>query len=542
MVISRPCIHPDCPPRTGFIRGQYESVEFIREIPKKPKKISSSMTDLAKIARSAETAQAHNSTAHNLEQDSKTSGPDGISGEHPSPAAAQETIQETRKRGKTVSYAESKAFDAKDAGATHTGLDNDEDETNPVEWIMITRSDPGGNVPRFMVERGTPGGIVADASKFLDWACKKEHQEDDVEALEEGNTELIKQKTRQELDEYEANGQLNGKDGSAEVEPPAVAVPRKLSVPLVPLVPEENHHSGLLSTISDAAYAGIESYAPQAVINRLPGHQHTQSMSSTLPNIPEDNLQNGEIGVQRSPSTSSASSIGSFASAEDYLGNNDDSSVKSLDVNSQSRSSTMKGTAHLSPQERELAKLEERKRILNEKFAKSREQGLKNKEDLTTKEEDRVRKSEEKHAREIRKQEEKYKKEVARLEDKRRKEAAKIEDRKRKAEDKDEKARLSREKEEAKQQLEIVSKERDLLQEQVRLLQKENTSLVVRLGKLEEGKDLLREVKSEIEGNRSRSSSLRRPKGTPPEKVKEATVLGGEKKEAMEALHQGDKK
>jgi hypothetical protein len=33
MVVSKPCIHPDCPERDGFIRGQYQSVEFIREIP-----------------------------------------------------------------------------------------------------------------------------------------------------------------------------------------------------------------------------------------------------------------------------------------------------------------------------------------------------------------------------------------------------------------------------------------------------------------------------------------------------------------------------
>ena len=33
MIISKPCVHPAAPPRDGYIRGQYESVEFIREIP-----------------------------------------------------------------------------------------------------------------------------------------------------------------------------------------------------------------------------------------------------------------------------------------------------------------------------------------------------------------------------------------------------------------------------------------------------------------------------------------------------------------------------
>ena len=32
MVVSKPCVHPHCPPRQGIIRGQYESVELIREV------------------------------------------------------------------------------------------------------------------------------------------------------------------------------------------------------------------------------------------------------------------------------------------------------------------------------------------------------------------------------------------------------------------------------------------------------------------------------------------------------------------------------
>ena len=43
------------------------------------------------------------------------------------------------------------------------------EEEEGVEWVMVTRSDPGGSVPRWMVERGTPGGIVRDAGRFLGW-------------------------------------------------------------------------------------------------------------------------------------------------------------------------------------------------------------------------------------------------------------------------------------------------------------------------------------------------------------------------------------
>jgi hypothetical protein len=100
MVISKPCEHPDAPARQGYIRGKYESVEFIREIPSARQRNPSRSID--------------------------------------------------------------------------TQWDDDNVGQNPVEWIMVTRSDPGGNVPRWMVERGTPPSIVADVKKFLDWACYKD--------------------------------------------------------------------------------------------------------------------------------------------------------------------------------------------------------------------------------------------------------------------------------------------------------------------------------------------------------------------------------
>jgi hypothetical protein len=78
------------------------------------------------------------------------------------------SVVETRTRGHTISFDKSRGFTAKGEGMD-VPREDDESECNPVEWIMITRSDPGGSVPRFMIERGTPGGIVADASKFLNW-------------------------------------------------------------------------------------------------------------------------------------------------------------------------------------------------------------------------------------------------------------------------------------------------------------------------------------------------------------------------------------
>lgn len=522
IVISRPCTHPDCPPRDGFIRGQYESVEFIREIPKKSKKASST-TDLLKVARPREdTPPLEKELLRHTERNLKVSGEDVVDGDGQlAPAAADEVASESRKRGKTISFAGSRGASAKGEAMDDPDA-HDDAETNPVEWIMITRSDPGGSVPRFMVERGTPGSIVADASKFLDWACKKEHPEDEVEALEKGDIEHVQGKTREGLEAYDTNGHLAGLDGEADGGgAPSMAVPGRMSVEMATAPADPAQQGGLVATVANAAYAGLESYAPQAVVDRLPGHQQTQSMQS----IDEATGNANGTSVTLSRSVSSASSVASFASAEDHF--DDTLSVKS--TTSQTKSSNSRDIAAMSPHEKELAKLNERKKKLDEGLAKAREKELKDKEELTSREEERIKKAEEKHAKEVAKQEERYKKEIAKLEAKRQKEAVKAEERKRKEEDKDEKKRLAREKDEMKQELEVVSKERDILREQVGALQRENTGLVLRLGKIDEGKDVLKQVKKETEeGGRSRSGSLRSDKGLSV-KGKEATVLGGEK-------------
>lgn len=534
MVISRPCIHPDCPARDGFIRGQYESVEFIREIPKKSNKASST-TDLLKVARPHEDTPPLEKELflRNTERKIKESGEEFlVDGDgHLTPAAAEGVTSEGRKRGKTISFAGSRGASAKgeamDDPDAHDGA-----EMSAVEWIMITRSDPGGSVPRFMVERGTPGGIVADASKFLDWACKKEHPEDEVEALEKGDLNHVQRKKREELEAYDTNGHLAGLDDEADgTEAPSIAVPQSASVETATAPAVTAKQGGLVATVANAAYAGLETYAPQAIIDRLPSHQHTQSTQS----IDEvTGITNG-TNAALSRSVSSASSTASFASAEDHF-DDDTLSAKST-TTSQTKSSNSKDlSSSLSPHEKELAKLNERKKKLDDSLAKAREKELKDKEDLTSKEEERIRRAEEKHAKEVAKQEERYKKEIAKLEAKRQKDAAKADERKRKEEDRDEKRRLAREKEEMRQALEVVGKERDILREQVGALQRENTGLVLRLGKLDEGRVLLKEVKMEMMmdegggagGGRSRSGSLRRgEKGMV--KGKEATVLAGEK-------------
>lgn len=510
MVVSRPCIHPDCPPRDGYIRGQYESIEFIREIPIRPKK-SSSTTELLKVGHSRGSSSLHRKSL-SLE----------LHEEHYAGSASDDTQSDNlemnasvrgRRRGRTISFAESRGFNAKGEAMDANNEESDElDESNPVEWIMVTRSDPGGSVPRFLVERGTPGGIVSDASKFVDWAFKKEHLElkEEVEERKEsirGNEDHNGK--YQDLESYQTNGHLAGLNDNVRQADPRIQA-AELDSTSSAKAPDHGQ-GGLFASVANVAYSGIETYAPQMVINHLPGHHATplhapSAVTEGSDLIIRDGIQNGRDSGD-TLSIRSSSSVASFASAEDHF--EDCSSVHSTSGSLPASTTQAKDASDMTQQEKELAKLEDRRRTLDEKLAKVRDREAKDKEEMTSREGERLRKAEEKHAREVQKQEQKYQKEVARLEAKRARESAKEEERRRKIEDKDEKARLSREKEQYRQQLEVVSRERDLLKEQVGALQKENTALVAKMGKMGGGPELLRDVRSELSG-RNRSGSLRK--------------------------------
>ena len=541
MVVSKPCIHPDCPPRDGFIRGEYESVEFIREIPIKPKK-SSSTTDLSKTGGARPTSSGINKEAmvRNAHQKSSTFPleHDGASdqrhseGDYESTPTEGDKTSEGRRRGKTISFAESRGTTAKGEQLdTHQGEDEEEDETNPVEWIMITRSDPGGSVPRWMVERGTPGSIVADAGKFLDWACKKEHPQSEDEDDVDGVAHKHIHHEEENLRDYQTNGHLAGLNGVPDDANPQEQEQAPIKSQGPPTAPNQG---GIIQSLTSAAYSGLETYAPKAVVEHLPGHQ-PQAASSSLPPTAETNLPttgelilNGRKDVDEVSSVSDTSSIASFASADSHLGDEEGESKSLSSKTASSNSKDHNQTVH----EKELAKLNERKKRLDEKLTKSREKEMKDRQELTSKEQAAIKKAEEKHAKEVARQEDKYRKEVAKLEAKKSKEAAKLAERRKKAEDKDEKAKLMREKEEVRAELEVVKKEREILKGQVGELQRENTALAARLGKVENGKGLLKEVREEMlaggKAMRSRSSSLESsmPGKSGSARSRESTILG----------------
>ncbi|KAL4953432.1 hypothetical protein BDW69DRAFT_165437 [Aspergillus filifer] len=176
MMVSRPVEHPEVPSTEQFIRGQYESVEMIREI---------------------------------LVKDSSDSG-----------------------------------------------------EPNPVEWIMVTRSDPGGTIPRWMVEKGTPKSICGDAAKFLEWASKDPESE----------TEAAATKERERLQSFS--------DSKDKKEPiPVEDSDDSDSSESTDYSVEERH--GLIASVGHLLNAGLERYAPQAVLNYIPQQGHLRQSSYT---------------------------------------------------------------------------------------------------------------------------------------------------------------------------------------------------------------------------------------------------------------------
>ncbi len=500
MMVSKPCTHPECPQKDGMVRGYYESVEFIREVPRRPKKTMSS-TDLSNRGR----------RSPNLEHEALLrSAGKHASYEHENRSADDlpRTVSRSpsgRQRGATVGQPE---------GIQHKRqsiYDDYDPEANPVEWIMITRSDPGGGIPRFMVERGTPASIVADAYKFLDWATKLDEP---VFKGKDGRPSMPLER-RESFQSWQANGHLAGINEKEVVkEPPnsSTAITEEEAQETQP-VPQ----SGMLGALTST----LNAYAPQAVLNRLPG-QHPSPKPATEP-FPPPPTSADAMFEPDDAEASSITSTTSFASADSHLGDTDEQqSISSSQV------SPEKDKKPTTPHEKELQKLAQRRAALDKKLENTREKLKADNDSQTAKERDAIKKAEEKHEKEMKKQEEKFKREVRKLEEKKEKEAKKLEERKKREADKDEKAKLTRERDEAREELDILKKEQEIWQKQVGDLQRENTRLIARVGKLEgtDGsavKALVEEEKgyartrsgttSLLDGEtRSRSSSVKKSK------------------------------
>jgi len=392
VVVSIPVTHPDAPPRNGLVRGFYESVEMIREIP----------------------------------------------------------------------------------------LQDGDPETNPVEWIMVTRSDPGGGIPRFMVERNVPSSIVLDAVKFLDWACAKDDSvtNGEVETGPHGTVPTLQDpETRPSLSITESNGITAG-IGTSIADRPSPAVRR-------------------LSQRSQRA-VGKAPVKQEGYLDQL-----RHSMEAYLPDvyIPPHRTSSGS-------SSSTLSSGGSFASAEQFTTAPDSLPAENAVV---TPSSTSEQSYPIIPNDkyhtREMMRIEDRKRQLKERLDQAREKqslDLQSESQRTQKEMD---KAAEKHSRDRKKREDKFQKEIRKLDQRREKETHKLLARQQKEADKNSLVKAQRERDEYKQRMDIVEQENRLLKEQIGQLQRENTAIVARLGKTERGIEILRLVREEDMVGRTRASS-----------------------------------
>lgn len=401
MVVSKPVKHPDAPERNGYIRGQYESVEMIREIPL-----------------------------------------------HPEPSGEEED-QSTNKH-----------------------------ELNPVEWIMITRSDPGGGIPRFMVERGTPSSICADAVKFLDWACgKDEIPEPDAD---EEQVSAAQTQHAQQVEAVPASTTVDGAHANTVVTQPSTQ-------PQGPAA-----QGGIVSHLTNALEAGIEAYAPTSVASYAREYLHPEDESDTSDESSSDDTS----------SFASAPEIPEYKTHRQATASVDSIGVS---VSSTPDSLALGGSSH---HERELRKLEEKRQKADLQLLKKKEVEDEKLEAAKQKENADQAKAAEKHEREIRKIEEKHQKELAKIQAKKEKELRKAEQKRAKQLDRETVSRVSRERDDFRTQLDMVKKENSLLREQTGDLERENRLLVERLSKLG-GPEAVASMKHDFESGRARSGSMK---------------------------------
>jgi hypothetical protein len=285
MMISKPVEHPDVPHKNGYTRGEYESVELIREIPRKS---SDSVND----------------------EDAKKSD--------------------------------------KDASG------DDDDETNPIEWIMVTRSDPGGSIPRWMVDKGTPRSVGADAAKFVDWASKDESPE---KKSSDNSSQKPQDATKSDADSVDSDDYHSYSDSDSESDSTET---------------DAQSHHGLIASVTGLLNTGIERFAPQSVLEYIP-HHHQLSSDTPIENQTSRSSTH-EAPTSHPRQSSSPGDTKSTQSREPDQGSlssvQSEENIPGLEHNNLPPAELIKMTkaGKLSHHEKELAKLALRKREIDAKL------------------------------------------------------------------------------------------------------------------------------------------------------------------------------
>lgn len=342
---------------------------------------------------------------------------------------------------------------------------NTEEISYPVEWSMITRSDPGGGIPRFMVERGTPGSIAGDAPKFLDWAT--------------GKTEFLN-------DEEVSNVDLLKEDRLA-----MPVVNRKLSNNAT-YEPSQAHDTGIISSLTTA----IASYVPESVSN---------GVASVLPGSTKSSESLAEAADEDDDSTDT-SSLNSWASAEQYttatsampshLKHNREHSSSTTSIVSEAGSEKEKSSKDRL--EKQLLRLEAKRKELDAKYAKVQQKETEKANEQISKDKKEETKILQRLEKDKAKQDERYQHELKKLEHKRAREERKAEEKRKKIVDGDQLTRITKDRDQSRKMAEVLRRENEIWKQRVGELQKENTMLVARISRLEGGQKIIKEVRTAV--------------------------------------------
>lgn len=309
MMISKPCDHPGIPHKHGYTRGEYESVELIREIPKRPSEDSGSSSSSQKAKK------GNGSSSSDLQRPEVPPAQDGVG-------------------------------------------DDDDEEMNPVEWIMVTRSDPGGSIPRWMVDKGTPRSVGTDAAKFVNWALEddkpSEPESPESEDANGKSAELVSDNDSNEADDSDSDYESLDSDG-------------------------EHSHHGLIASVTGLLNTGLERFAPHVLGY---GPQGEVSRDHAAPH--EASHIDADGVVHRDPDSASHTKV--LAAESSKPNDHDQASVSS--VNTEQAIPAIDEISHnnLSPEEliqmtkngkltsheKELAKLALRKREVEKKLEETR--------------------------------------------------------------------------------------------------------------------------------------------------------------------------
>ena len=117
---------------------------------------------------------------------------------------------------------------------------------------MVTRSDPGGNIPRWMVDKGTPRSVGTDAAKFINWALQddKPPKQEESTGTEGANTSAgaKAQSDGESPNEYDSDQEDDSDSDYESLNSDG-----------------EHSHHGLIASVTSLLSSGLERFAPQVL-------------------------------------------------------------------------------------------------------------------------------------------------------------------------------------------------------------------------------------------------------------------------------------